>query len=188
MAIELPNQSTTWTLYTQKSYGTYDVDVAVVKLPAPLLRVLRDMVDKVARGLGPAGQDEEVSDEAFELLPLKNEVWLQGVFSPPLWIHDHLVPQRAVVHLTMDSQKGVIVQSQVAEDAPSIDQIADNDACPTISRYHDYETLVPVKLEDLQVLMTVLPAIPQFFAAEGDEQFVIKQHGQTTRFRWQASD
>jgi hypothetical protein len=85
-----------------------------------MLPTLMQMIES-----GDADQaDEDFAEIDVRELPASDDVWLFGVFKPPIWIHERATPNCAWLQLVADSSSGCVMGSEITEEQPSAADIA----------------------------------------------------------------
>lgn len=115
-----------------------------------------------------SGDAVETDDDAAEIdlngLPVSDDVWLFGVFEPPIWIHDRATPRRPWLQLVADANSGCVMGSEITEQQPSSADIArtlqKTMAAPLVGRPRRVARLFADPLTDSAGIGEVINAVP----------------------------
>ncbi len=109
-------------------------------------------------------KDDDAAYIDLDDLPVSDDVWLFGVFKPPIWIHDRATPRRAWLQLVTDANSGCVMGSEITDQQPSTADIArtlqKSMAAPLVGRPRRAAKLFADPLTDLTGIDEVISTVP----------------------------
>ncbi|QEG39931.1 tetratricopeptide repeat protein [Roseimaritima ulvae] len=103
------------------------IDVAVLaeKPSKELRQELKPIIEMIAQSFETAtDEDQAAAIESLQDLPMKDQIWLYGLFRPPMWVSEGPVPTRPYQQLVLDLESGLIVHQHLTQTLPTMNEMA----------------------------------------------------------------